>query len=73
MFMMTQVKSDINRIVKQISIDKSTNLAENCDTACNFVFARVTTKRTLKINRFMEDIIKTMMQSVSLSNSPSSD
>jgi len=33
MFMMTLVKSDINRILKVTIMDKITSFAENCETA----------------------------------------
>ena len=59
--MITQVKSDINRIVKVTYMDKSTSLAENWETAWNFVFMSVKTKRTLKINKLIEETINTMM------------
>lgn len=56
---MTRIILDIQRIIKQTSIDKRTNFAENYDTASNCVFLRVYTKRTLKISRFIEFTIRT--------------
>ena len=38
---MTRVMFDIQRMIKQTSIEMRTNFAENYDTASNFVFIRV--------------------------------